>query len=458
MPPSTAEVTQISHDACVRDSRRCGPELAHEPTGNPQIRIDGADAARHGWFYGWLMLPLATLMMISTSPGQTFGVTYFNEKFLVEFGLSKTGLSTIYLVATLAAAMTLTFIGGLIDRYGLRVTMFCGFTALAGACVVASQATGVATLFLAFFMLRTFGPGTMTLLANNTLAAWFDSRLGLASSISQITMAVAWATVPAGIVLLIDSFGWRGAYLAFAAFFAFGMLPLMAVFYRQSPADIGQIPDGLKFHAVKKRKSYNLGPQFTVREAMRQPAYWILLTATAVWSLVGTGLVFHLVALFQAVGLESRDSARAIGTMALVMGLTQLGGGVLADRLAMRWLLIAAMSLLTLAILTVADASGLGMLVLGFAIFGCGQGLMTIISTTAWARFFGRAHLGKIRGTSLTAAVGASAIGPVIMGASADYLEGFGASLILFAAMTATLGIAAWWATPPKVEGRETRV
>ncbi len=69
---------------------------------------------------------------------------------------------------------------------------------------------------------------------------------------------------------------------------------------------------------------------------------------------------------------------------------------------------------------------------------------------TVWARYFGRKHLGKIRGMSLTAAVGASAIGPVIMGVSADYLGGFADSLWLFAALSAVCAITACWASPPR--------
>jgi cyanate permease len=86
-------------------------------------------------------------------------------------------------------------------------------------------------------------------------------------------------------------------------------------------------------------------------------------------------------------------------------------------------------------------------LVLGYSIYGLGQGLKSILANTAWARFFGREHLGKIRGTSLTAAVGASAIGPVVMGISADYCGGFAPSLALFAGMAVLSGVAGCWAT-----------
>src|SRR5690606_23149132 len=149
------------------------------------------------------------------------------------------------------------------------------FCAMALACLFASQATGPITLFAAFGLLRLFGPGTMTLLANNSLAAWFDSRLGSASSAAQIAMAGATAIIPSAIVFLIDSVGWRGTYAVFAAIIVGAFLPLVALYFRQSPRDVGQIPDGIRFHASPRYKPFSYGNEFTVKEAMQHRSYWV---------------------------------------------------------------------------------------------------------------------------------------------------------------------------------------
>ena len=401
-------------------------------------------------FYGWVILPLAFLMMLTTSPGQTFGVSYFNEAFIAEFGMSKTALSAAYLFATLLAATGLTFVGAMIDRWGLRRMTLVGFSAMGFACVFASQATGLLTLFVAFCLLRLFGPGTMTLLANNSLAAWFDCRLGTASSAAQIAMAGASAAIPTAIVLLIDSVGWRGTYGVFAVVIVVGFLPLMAMFFRQSPREMGQIPDGMRFHASQRINPFSYGNEFTVSEAMQYRSYWVLLATTTVWSAIGTGLIFHLVAIFQASGLSVQDSTRAMTVMCLMTAITHLVGGILADRLAMRWLLVTAFVLLSGACIVLTEPADMSTLLLGYGLFGCAQGIISVVSGTVWARYFGRKHLGKIRGLALTAAVAASAIGPVIMGISADYLGGFGDSLWLFSGMSVLCAISACWAAPPR--------
>jgi MFS family permease len=188
-----------------------------------------------------------------------------------------------------------------------------------------------------------------------------------------------------------------------------------------------------------------------IDQAMRHPAYWILLVAAAVWALIGTGLVFHLEAVFQTSGMGVVESTRAMTCLAIGMGAMQLMGGLMADRLAMRWLLVAAMGLMAVSCMMLALGQG-STLIVAYGVYGIAQGLKSIVATTAWARFYGRKHLGKIRGTSLTATIAGSSVGPLLMGLSADYLGSFTQSIWLFVAMAAALSIAALWATPPKLE------
>ena len=402
------------------------------------------------FFYGWLMLPMAMLMMVASSPGQTFGFSFFNIKFRTAFDLTQTQLSAIYLLATLTASLALPFVGGWTDRFGLRRSTLAAVAVLAGVAAFMSQVQGVATLFAGFVLFRVIGAGTMVLLANNTLATWFDRRLGLASGMMQVAMACAMAFVPAGIVLLIDALGWRGAYLGIAAILAVGLLPMLAIVYRESPAALGQSPDGVR--AALSGKSLEAGPVgLTLSEARRHRAFWILLAATATWSLIGTGLVFHLEAIFQAHGLGKAASARSMTYVAIGMGTAQILGGLLADRIALRWLVASAVGLIAVGCGMLASNS-VEILLPSFGVYGVGQGLMSIVAATSWARYFGRAHLGKIRGMSLTAAIAGSSLGPLLMGMSDDYLGSFVPAFGLFAGLATAIATVGFWATPPRGE------
>ncbi len=409
---------------------------------------DARDRTTGKFFYGWLMLPLAMLMMIATSPGQTFGFTFFNAKFREAFELTQTGLSTTYLVATVLASVALPYIGALTDRHGLRRSSLVTVMALVSVCLFISQAQGIVTLFLSFLMFRIIGPGTLVLLANNTLARWFDRRLGMASGMMQVAMAGAHALVPGGMVLLIATFGWRGAYLSIASILAVSLLPLLFFAYRESPATVGQFPDGdTHLHHDQSRQLSVRG--LTLDEARLHASFWIMLAATATWAMIGTGFVFHLDAIFQARGFDSQSSTAAMRIMATAMATAQLLGGALADRIALRWLIVTAVGII--ATTSVMLALGRADLLLpAFAVYGIAQGLMSIIAATGWARYFGRAHLGKIRGVSLTAAIAGSSLGPLMLAVSDDYLGDFAPSLWLFAVIAGVTAVAGFWATPPE--------
>ena len=77
---------------------------------------------------------------------------------------------------------------------------------------------------------------------------------------------------------------------------------------------------------------------------------------------------------------------------------------------------------------------------------------------TVWARYFGRVHLGKIRGTVWTATVAGSALGPPIMGLAKDYLGSFAPALWLFATFYGILALAALFVTSPRRESQHASV
>jgi MFS family permease len=387
-----------------------------------------------------MMLALAILLMIATSPGQMYGVTFFNAKFREAFGLSHTKLSSIYLVATLLAAAALPSCGALIDRHGLRKVTVASVGLMAVTCVYTSQVQGAMTLMFAFVMLRGLGSGVLVLLANNTLAAWFDRRLGLAIGIMQVTLAFAISVVLEGVVMLIDCFGWRGAYLAIAVLIGGILLPLVVYAYYQSPYDKGQLPDGM---CPTDDPALPISHQgLTLREASQHASYWILLAATGMWTLVAGSLLFHLEEIFRLQGLATDRTLLAVRFLAVAMAVMQIIGGFAADFLPVRWIVVAAVWLLATCCGLIACGQP-ELLIPGCTLFGMAQGLMTIVAGTAWARFFGRAHLGKIRGTSVTAGVVGSSIGPLLMGISVDHYGSFAPSLWIIAGCSVALGFLA---------------
>jgi MFS family permease len=403
------------------------------------------------------MVAAATTLAVSSSPGQTFGFTYFNPKIRASLGLSQTELSTAYLAATLLAALPLSYLGGVIDRVGLRRSTLVALAGLAAACYAGSLIHNMATLLAACGAMRLLGPGVMSLLANNTLADWFDRRLGTASGVMQLGVAAAMALVPVGTHSLIEAVGWQNAYALLGAGLGLGVLPAIAVVYRERPRpelhrEVRRTSSARRDEAADEPTLLPLRPEersLDLADARRTRAFWILCASSTIWSMTGTGLIFHLDALVEGRGTPAELACWATPIMAIAMAATQVAAGFAADAAPVRWLIAVSQVTVAGACLIVAQTRGVGP-VIAYGVYGVAQGMMSVSSMTVWARYFGRRHLGRIRGTALMAGISGSAVGPVIMGASVDYLGGFEPSLWLMTAMCGAMALAAPWATPPE--------
>ena len=157
------------------------------------------------------------------------------------------------------------------------------------------------------------------------------------------------------------------------------------------------------------------------------------------WTLVAGGLLFHLEEIFRLQGLETDRILLAVRLLAVAMAAMQITGGIAADFFPLRWIIVTAVWLLAASCGLIALEHS-QWLILGCALFGMAQGLMTVVAGTAWARLFGRAHLGKIRGTSVAAGVVGSSIGPLLMGISVDRYGSFAPSLWIIAGCSLVLG------------------
>jgi MFS family permease len=411
-------------------------------------------AARLPFFYGYVMMPVAMMIQVCTSPGQTFAISAFTPAIRESLRLSDSKLSLAYMMGTVLAALPLSLVGPMSDRWGLRATTLVATVALSLTCLLASQVSGFLTLFLAFFALRFLGQGSLTLLSGNAISMWFRTKIGRVSAAMSFGTAITFAFVPEWIHESIESYGWRQTYQAMAVVVAVLMLPLLVLLFRNRPEDVGQSVDGAR--APSDRADSATDPtgladqSLTLRQAMRGRSFYILAVATSMWAMVGTGVVFYLFTLCDDRGFHSDVPADLFKTFGLTMLAAQLAGGVLADFWPLSRLL---------GIGTVMLALGTGMLLSssvamlhGFAVlFGGGQGLLIAVGAVVWVRYYGRLHLGSIRGTVWSLTVAGSGCGPLIMGVVRDHHGNFEAAIIAFFTILSALAVIAWWATPPTV-------
>ena len=398
-------------------------------------------------FYGWVVLLVGTLGMIMTTPGQTLGVAVFLDPILDDLGAERATVSLLYTLGTLAGALALPFVGRGLDRYGPRVMVALVSGALALACLWMASVGGLVSLAIGFVLIRGLGQGALGLVSMHAIVIWFVRRRGLAIGLAGVGMASATAFFPLLIETLVSAWGWRWAYAALGALVALTILPLGSVFFRRDPERYGVAPDArrpLPPPPVGREEA-----TFSAAQARRTLAFWYLALSVATISALSTGLVFHHFDLMAARGMDRLAAAGVFVPLAFVSAATNLGAGMLLDRVAPRFVVSAMLAGMTLSLVGATQVAG-GSLWLYGALLGITQGTMGAVSGTAYASYFGRRAIGGIKGTAQTLSVGGAAIGPLLFAWGQAVTGSYVGVVLAVAAWPAALAIGALFLRRPR--------
>lgn len=123
--------------------------------------------------------------------------------------------------------------------------------------------------------------------------------------------------------------------------------------------------------------------------------------------------------------------------------------GAVADRMAPRVLIAAAMVLLASA-LVLAQTASPGWPALSFGlILGAASGAARTLEGALFPRFFGTAHLGAIRGLVMAVGVAASAFGPLLLALGYERTGSYGPMLTALISVPLAVGVTALFARSP---------
>ncbi len=356
------------------------------------------------------MVAVATIALAATAPGQTTGVSAFIDPVSAGLGLSRSAISTFYLIGTLTGAAGMPLIGRALDRFGTRATMATIGVVLGAVLIAVSRVTGPIGLTVGFVGLRMAGQGALSLTATTAVAVWFTRRRGLAVGLVSALGAAGISLAPIGLESLIAAHGWRTAWFLEGLAVWAVVVPLALLGVRNHPRDLGQQPDG---RPTSDDAPAQVVPGRTLREAMHTPFFWVVLAGVAVTGLLATAVGFHQIDLLAERGLSRTEAAANFVPQTGASLVATLAVGALIDRVNSRWLTAACMlSLAGGLVWGTTVTPGWSAIGFGMAI-GASGGVIRTLEAGTFPRYFGTAHLGAIRGAVHAVAVGATAFGPV---------------------------------------------
>lgn len=396
-------------------------------------------------YYGWIILLAGTLGLIMTTPGQTVGVSVFLDKIIADLDLSRSAVSLMYTLGTLTASFALPVVGRFIDRRGprLAVVVISGLFAL--ACVWMGFVSGIATLFIGFLLIRGLGQGSLSLVSIYVINVWFVRRRGLAVGLSGLGFAAAIAFAPLLLELLLNAFGWRTAYMLLGLLIAVTILPVGAWLFRGHPERFGLKPDSglVDDEPVLERNR-------TLAQARRTLSFWLFIVGGFCVASLATGLVFHHYSIMTGNGVERLEAAIVFIALGFIVAGANFITGVLVDRTPPRLLLSVAQLFLVAALATATRVTGQTSLIVYGTLLGLSQGMSGALGSTVYAYYFGREHIGAIKGFATTVSVAGSAFGPLLFAVGFEQMGNYAPILLFSAGGPLIIALMAPFIKPPK--------
>jgi MFS family permease len=400
------------------------------------------------FYYGWVIVFIAGLGVFFSGPGQTYSVSVFIDSYIKDFGWSRSHVSAVYSLATLAAGICMFFVGRFVDKWGQRKMSVIVGIGLALASFWNSMVVNTAMLFIGFFLIRVLGQGSMSLIPNTLVPQWFITKRGKAMSLMAIGGFASSAALPPLNAWLVATWGWSFSWKVWGVLLLVIFVPLAYILIRNKPEDIGEYPDGVKPEWTNDPSGPNKTSNpfeevnWTVQEAVKTRAYWLLLFCVGIPALVNTGLTFHLISIFKTNGISPGIAALVLSLMALIGFPVTLIAGPLLDRVKVQYVLagIFAGEIIFILVLLAADQTAIA---IAFGVlWGISGGFERITLNYVWPSFFGRQSLGSIKGSAMTVTVLGSALGPLPFGLAYDYFAGY-EEILLMSIILPVLGMAA---------------
>jgi MFS family permease len=396
-----------------------------------------SNAAQTVRFRGWYIVAL----MLGPRGGGTgtyiLGSTLFVLPLENELGLTRSMSALLFASGSMVAGLAAPISGALMDRYGPRWVLLGSVIISAGGYLLFAMSVNIFMLYIVF--VGVISPVILNVAFNASAAFvnnWFSRYKATAMSVLQVGAGIGAIIIIPTMAFAINVWGWRAAAIAAAGFVIALGLPA-ALFARDTPEELGMLPDG-EVRSIERPTTTTIEP--TAKEALKTPAFWFMVGAVMAFGSAQVGMQIHFVPIMVWKGVDEVQGALILTVMALVSTPAVLIMGPLADRFG-RLPVAGATSLIVATGVVLMNLSGPVWGIWGAAlIMAPNFGLYPLI-WAAVGHAFGRKAFSTIRGTILALQVGGTMGMPILAGVLFDRTESYGTMLWVIAGLWLTAAI-----------------
>jgi MFS family permease len=353
-------------------------------------------------FYGWWQVGALFSILFFTAGSGFYVFPVFIKSFQNEFGWSMLAISGSAAVWAVVFGISGIVVGIMVAKYGARRTM------LIAAALATITNLGLALLqnlwmLYAINLLAGFVVAGTTIVPGQTVVTnWFDKYRGRAMALMMLGIAAGGALLPWLNEFMIRTIGWRWAWGVGVIILWAVVIPLIAIFIRTRPSDVGLTVDGIAAKADDKPKIITGLP---VKRALGTISFWLLTVSFMLQLLAMSAMNFHYVPFAtQQVGFPQDQVTFYYG---LAIGSSIIGRlvfGWLADKyspvplLAFAYLLTACGPAVLWPVYIGAEVDSLSWMWFYAVPYGIGLGGYAVVFPVLVSRCFGELYFSKLIG------------------------------------------------------------
>jgi sugar phosphate permease len=412
-------------------------------------------------FYGWRMIAIGSALRILGGGLYYYGFSVFFLPLSQDLGLNRAATSLVFSLARAQGAFEAPVAGYFLDHYGPRPLILAAIVMTGIGHMMLSGVESYIGLLIVYMgvVSLSFQAGFMDapMVIANT---WFIRKRTMAMAIVSASIGLGGFLFTPILAYAVHAWGWRSAAFGAGVVFLLVGLPL-AILVRRSPESMGLRPDGdLAAPAAggledARDRNGQKEINFTLSDAMRTAAFWLLTLATGLRIVTLSAINVHYVPIMVWKGLSEPGAAFLLGAQALTGLPSHMLIGWMADYVDKGKLMAVCMGVAALGLIFLIYAESERQIWLFLPLFTVVESTFPVNWSTV-GEFFGRKNFAKIRGTMSFVQTWGAVIGPVAAGAIYDGTHSY--NILLWGLVIVLLVTGCLYAMvvrPPSAAGRK---
>jgi MFS family permease len=267
--------------------------------------------------YGWVMV-LAVFVLSGLAFGSMASISVFLKPVSFEFGWTRGQTSFAYTVASFSSALFGVIWGQVADKFGTRWFGFVGAICMSLALFFLSGMDSVFQFYLLYFLFGAMGSALLFSPLYANVGFWFKENPGLALGLAASGGAIGQAFIPHISGILIESSGWKSAYVNLAFIYIVIALPI-SFLIKESP------------WRISARSDDNKDDRYFVLSE-KEVVSWISLAV--IFCCICMAIpIMHLVPLLTDQGFSLEFATSVLMVLMVSGAFGRIFGGILGDRI-----------------------------------------------------------------------------------------------------------------------------